>query len=214
MLHRLIRISYPVLYFPHHEKITLYILVILTLLTLPACRGKSRGGEDTSVVPAFQTETVQGIIHPGAFFSINEIGLGPGGYVSLQNFTEVEANLAGLYLCQADRCFELPDATHPPGETGRIAVGDGAGLGNLIVEHATSILLNPSDGEIALFDSTDVHDPVKMLIYFQWGSTPHALTSTAVSAGLWVGGSYAPTSQNATRLFRDEETGLWLFDEP
>lgn len=196
------------------KKITSNILIILTLLTLPACSGKSRGGGDGSVVPTFRAETVQGIIHPGAFFSISEIGLGPGGYVSLQNFTDVEASLSGLYLCQADHCFELPDATLPPGGTARIAVGDGAGLENLIVDHASSIKLPPSDGEIALFASPDVGDPSKMLAYLQWGSTPHELTSIAVSAGLWMEGSYAPTSQNATRLFREEETGLWLFDEP
>jgi hypothetical protein len=34
-----------------------------------------------------------------------------------------------------------------------------------------------------------------------------------VDAGLWFDTSYAPTSQNATRLYRVEESGLWLFEE-
>jgi hypothetical protein len=53
-----------------------------------------------------------------------------------------------------------------------------------------------------------------MLIYFQWGSTPHELTQLAIEAGLWVEGGYGPSSENATRLFKVAETGLWLFEEP
>jgi hypothetical protein len=33
----------------------------------------------------------------------------------------------------------------------------------------------------------------------------------AIDAGLWIKGSFAPTADNATRLFRNEG-GLWLFD--
>ena len=36
----------------------------------------------------------------------------------------------------------------------------------------------------------------------------------AIDAGLWVEGGYGPSSQNATRLFKVPETGLWLFEEP
>ena len=53
-----------------------------------------------------------------------------------------------------------------------------------------------------------------MTVYFQLGSTPHALTQSAIESGLWVEGGYGPSSQNATRLFKVLETGLWLFEEP
>jgi len=53
-----------------------------------------------------------------------------------------------------------------------------------------------------------------MLVYLQWGSTPHALTDLAVQAGLWIKTGYAPTTSNATRLYKVAESGLWLFDEP
>ena len=57
-------------------------------------------------------------------------------------------------------------------------------------------------------------DPAEMLVYLQWGSTPHALTDLAVQAGLWLKTGYAPTTSNATRLYKVAESGLWLFDEP
>jgi len=38
------------------------------------------------------------------------------------------------------------------------------------------------------------------------------MTPLAITAGLWMNGSFAPTSANATRLYR-ADTGLWLFDE-
>jgi hypothetical protein len=149
----------------------------------------------------------------GAYFSINEVGLGPDGFVALTNFTDVQASLAGLYLCQGTQCFELPDQMVAPGETVRVAVGDGSGLENVVAVHATLGELRPADGEIALYASPDIHNPEQMLVYLQWGSTPHEFTDAAIQAGLWVKGGYAPTSQNATRLFKVKETGLWLFDE-
>jgi hypothetical protein len=150
----------------------------------------------------------------GTFFSINEVGLGPNGFVTLTNFTDVPASLAGLYLCQGHACFELPDVVVDAGETVRIAVGDGAGYEGVVATHATLGELHPSDGEIALLVSPELDDPQALLVYFQWGSTPHDRTQTAIDAGLWVKGGYGPSSQNATRLFKVEETGLWLFDEP
>jgi hypothetical protein len=53
-----------------------------------------------------------------------------------------------------------------------------------------------------------------VLVYFQWRSTSLDLTHIAIDAGLWVEGRYGPSSQNATRLFKVKETGLWLLDEP
>ena len=149
----------------------------------------------------------------GSFFSINEIGLGPDGYVALTNFTDVSVSTGGLILCQGSTCFELPDVVVGAGETVRIAVGDGTGHGWVVATRATLGELRPSDGEIALVVSQELDDPQAMLVYFQWGSNPHDLTQIAVDAGLWVEGGFGPSSQNATRLFRVEESGLWLFEE-
>ena len=71
--------------------------------------------------------------------------------------------------------------------------------------------LRPADGEVALYSSQNVNDPKAMLVYLEWGSTPHEDTQTAIDAGLWIKGSYAPSAKDATRLFR-QDTGLWLFD--
>jgi hypothetical protein len=147
-----------------------------------------------------------------SFFAINEIGLGPDGYVSLTNFTDVPVTLAGLVLCQMPNYFELPDVAVEPGQTVRVAVGDGAGLENVVATNATLGELAPADGEIALYTSRDFEDPAAMIVYLEWGSTPHGRSAVAVEAGLWIEDSFAPTSPTATRLFRVEESGLWLFE--
>lgn len=191
-----------------------FFFVGIALLIVSACAGQSRGG-DLSVTPsALEAEPAKVSSGTGTFFAINEVGLGPNGFVALTNFTDVPASLAGLSLCQGSECFELPDVVVDAGGTVRIAAGDGAGHEGVVATRATFGELRPSDGEIALVASQERDDPQAMFVYFQWGSTPHALTQIAVDAGLWVEGGYGPSSQNATRLFRVAETGLWLFEEP
>jgi hypothetical protein len=147
----------------------------------------------------------------GSLFAIEEVGVGPAGYVALTNFTDQPASLGGLFLCQGAKCFALPDVAVAPKATVRVASGDGAGLDGVVATGATIGELRPSDGEVALYASPTVKDPKAMLVYLEWGSTPHDNTQAAIDAGLWINGSFAPTSNNATRLFRNEG-GLWLFD--
>lgn len=149
----------------------------------------------------------------GSFLAIHEVGLGPEGYISLTNFTSVPVTTKGLYLCQGADCFALPEAVIKPGSAGKVAVGTGEGMEGVIARGATIGALKQSDGEIALFASDKFDDPQAILVYLQWGSTPHALTELAVKAGLWIESGYAPTSKNAIRLYRLEESGWWLFKE-
>ena len=188
--------------------------LVFILLIVTACNENIPGANTAETPTLSQTVSAKVSSGTGTFFSINEVGLGPNGFVALTNFTDVPAGLAGLYLCQGSACFELPDVVVNAGKTVRIAVGDEAGHENVVATHATLGKLRPSDGEIALFASKDFDDPRAVLVYFQWGSTPHDLTQIAIDAGLWVEGGYGPSSQNATRLFKVEETGLWLFEEP
>lgn len=192
------------------------LFITLTFLFLGgiACAGQGAPVENAVTPAAQQVAPARTNARTGSFFAINEVGLGPEGYVALTNFTDVPASLGGLYLCQGAQCFELPNVTVDPGETARVTVGDRAGRGDVIATGATLGELRSSDGEIALLASPDVEDPEAILVYFQWGSTPHALTQTAIDAGLWVEGGYGPSSQNAARLFKVEESGLWLFEEP
>jgi hypothetical protein len=186
----------------------------LILVCTSACSGDSPGAGSTTTPALPQVSPEKVSSGTGAFFTINEVGLGPNGFVALTNFTDVAASLAGLYLCQGSACFELPDVVVDAGETVRIAVGDGVGHEGVVATHATLGELRPSEGEIALYASKELDDPQAMFVYFQWGSTPHDLTQTAIDAGLWVEGGYGPSSRNATRLFKVAETGLWLFEEP
>lgn len=146
-------------------------------------------------------------------FAIDEVGLGAHGYVSLTNFTDGAATTRGLSLCQGTRCYALPDTSVAAGSTARIATADGAGLPDVIAMDASIGVLQPTDGEIALYAGGKIDDPSRMLAYVEWGSTPHRLTPIAIEAGLWLKGSYAPSSAKATRLYRDAKSGLWLYDQ-
>jgi hypothetical protein len=193
-----------------------WILFILGFLLLigAACGGENAAGEATAAPVPSEAQPAKISSGTGSFFAINEVGLGPNGFVALTNFTDVPASLAGLFLCQGSACFELPDRAVNAGQTVRIAVGDGAGYEGVVATRATLGELRPSDGEIALGTSPQLDEPGAMLVYFQWGSTPHDLTQLAIDAGLWVKGGYGPTSESATRLYKVAETGLWLFEQP
>lgn len=147
----------------------------------------------------------------GSLCAINEVGLGTNGYIALTNFTDQPASLGGLLLCQGAKCFALPDVAVTPNSTVRVALGDGTGFDGVVAKGATIGELRPPDGELALYASQNVKDPKAMLVYLEWGSTPHEDTQAAIDAGLWIKGSYAPSARDATRLFR-QDSGLWLFD--
>jgi hypothetical protein len=192
----------------------IFLTLGLLLLVATACGADSPAGEATASPSPPEEKLAKVSSGMGSFFAINEVGLGPNGFVALTNFTDVPASLGGLVLCQGSQCFELPDVVVEAGQTVRIAAGDGAGHDGVVATRATLGELRPSDGEIALVTLPELDDPGAMLVYFQWGSTPHELTQRAIDAGLWVEGGYGPTSDNATRLFKVPETGLWLFEEP
>ena len=143
-------------------------------------------------------------------FTIDEVGLGPDGYITVLNFTDVAASLDNVLLCQPPTCVDLPDVVVQPGAVARVAVGGGSGLESVVLTNA-DLELSPSDGEIAIYESRDFDDPSKLRAYLEWGSSPHQATATAIAAGLWQPGSYAPTAANATRLYRTD-ANLWVFE--
>jgi len=203
--------------FPTSRRLITVLLVLV--MSLAAC---SSDDAETSTSSAGETVTTAAAVTAStarsqpdgasSFFAINEIGLGADGYISLTNFTEVPVTLDGLFLCQRPNYVALPDVTVEPGQTVRVAVGDGDSIENVVVTNADLGDLKPEDGEIALYTSQDFDDPAAMIVYLEWGSTPHGRSSVAVDAGLWLEGSFAPTSATATRLFRVEDSGLWLFE--
>lgn len=147
-----------------------------------------------------------------SYFSIEEIGVGPQGYVSLTNITDVPVTLAGLHLCQDNACVELPDVAVEPAATVRVAEDDGGGLNDVVVTEADLGTLSAPDGEIALYSSAETDGSEAMIVYVEWGSTPHDRTDDAIEAGLWLADSFAPTADYATRLYRESGSGLWLWD--
>jgi hypothetical protein len=185
-------------------------VVALALLLGAGCNSTTPSSSGITLNPSFLPDPSSDASDVSRYFSIEEVGLGPDGYVTLRNYTEVPASLASVYLCQADRCIDLPDVNVEPGAVARIAVGEGGGLEYVVVRNA-DLDLPPADGEVGVFRSDDVTDSGGIRSYLQWGSTPHEMTNTAVDAGLWLPTAYAPTGPNATRLWKTE-ANLWVWD--
>jgi len=144
------------------------------------------------------------------FFSIEEIGLGPEGFVMLLNYTDQPASLESIRLCQAEGCVKLPRFEVAAGTVAYVTVGDGAGLDRVAMTGA-DLTLTPDDGEVAILRPGSGTEAADVRAYLEWGSTPHSLSAAAVDAGLWQEGSYAPTAPNATRLYKTD-ANLWVFD--
>jgi hypothetical protein len=143
-------------------------------------------------------------------FVITRVGLGPHGFVALQNGASITASLGGVSICQGRQCYVLPRVRVAPHRTVLIARDGGRGLKHVVARNARFGSLRPHDGEIALFSSRRIHKARTLFAYLQWGSTPHRLTKMAIAAGHWLKGSYAPSARDATLLYRNH-AGLWLF---
>ena len=193
---------------------TMAIMTAL-ILVLTAC-SSSDDAESAPSVDGSSTTTGSSDVQRqpesvSSFFSIEEILLGPDGYVALNNFTSIPVTLDGLHLCQGGDCFSLPNEVVPAGGIAYVAVGAAPNADGLVVTGATIGDLEPSDGELALY-VTDPSNPERIITYLEWGSTPHERTVEAIEAGLWLEGSFAPSGDNAVRLYRDPDSGLWLWD--
>jgi hypothetical protein len=97
-------------------------LVALTLI-LAGCGDSGSDGTPAATTRPGDTGSPQPADAATYFFNIEVLGLEPGGYVGLRNFTDVPATLGGLFLCQPPRCFHLPDVELAAGEMAIVAVG-------------------------------------------------------------------------------------------
>jgi hypothetical protein len=183
------------------------VLVAIAVAVTSCSDGSS--AETTSSTPS---RAVSDPAYSGAFFEIVVINFEEEPYVELHNFTDSSSTVRGMVLTQPPSSFVLPDVEVAPGETVKVAVGSGSGLEGLVIQNAELGELRPEDGEIAVFSSDDLNDPEAMLIYLQWGKTPHDLTDMAIGAGRWVEHAWAPSGPSAIRIFVDQDTGLWLWD--
>lgn len=185
------------------------------ILVLAACSSSDDAESTTSVdgsnTIAGSSDVQRQPENSSSFFSIEEVLLGSNGYVALNNFTGVPVTLDGLYLCQGGDCFSLPDEIIQPGGTMYVAVGSAPEVDGPVITDATIGDLAPSDGELALY-VTDPTDSERIIMYLEWGSTPHERTDAAIAAGIWLEGSHAPSGDNAVRLYRNPDSGLWLWD--
>jgi hypothetical protein len=190
-------------------KLSSVALLISTLLAVVACTAAT-GPTDQPTSSGETGRPTSGPEDVSRFFTIVEVGVGSQAYVTLVNYTDGPATLDALFLCQAKGCVNLPDVVVEPDGVARIAVGDGAGLENVVMTGA-NLDLPPSDGEIAIYASEDLGQAENIRAYLQWGSTPHELTRVAVETGIWLETAYAPTGPGATRLWKTND-GLWVWD--
>lgn len=188
------------------------LLLTVVLVAAAACGGDDDAADeapenDASPSVAVARDAVQ------TYLEIERVGVGDEAWVELGNFTDIPVEFGGLHLCQADACQELPDGVVQPGEEVYVVVSGDPDLdGPVIVDDADLGELRPAHGELSLFSRADFDDPEALVLFFEWGSTPHEHTDLALEAGLWVDGAFAPTTERAVELYR-EETGLWLFRE-
>jgi hypothetical protein len=192
-----------------------WFLTGLALVLIVSACGDDDGGDNGSgdtPTPSSSVIVSTSTVFPdeGFQFEINEVGLGEDGWVALNNYTDQPASMKGLFLCQPPVCVELPDVEVAAETTAIVALGNGDDLQGVVATDA-DLALAPPNGELALFAGDDAGDSSKIRSYLEWGSEPHEATDVAIEAGLWIEGSYAPTSDSATRLFRSDE-GLWLFE--
>jgi len=168
------------------------------------------GGPSASSAPTEGVIASPGRADASWYFSIEEVGLGPQGYVTLRNFTDQPGSLGDVYLCQASGCVHLPDVVVKAGDIARIAVGGGSGLANVVMTGA-KLDLSPADGEVGVYGADRPRDKAAIRAYIQWGKTPHELTGVADDAGVWRKAGWAPSGPNATRLWKTD-AGLWVWD--
>ncbi len=115
---------------------------------------------------------------------LNEIG--SDGRIEIKNIGSTGVDVLGYYVCNATECVQLsqlglicpfPPAPINPLGPGSILVGE-------------SDLIGLSDGEIALFSSSNTTDPLALVDYVQWGSSGHTYESLATTAGIWPTGGF------------------------
>jgi hypothetical protein len=188
--------------------------VLCCLVLLTGCGGGSQTQKphaatpEPTNTPAGPAQTARTV--PQALLSINEIGLGPKGYVTLLNFTKQRQQLQQLRICQESKCVDLPDVSVKPGGRARVATGPTKDLGAVVMADAALGDLKASNGEIAIFATNDAGSR-RLVTFMEWGSSPHMHTRQAIADGLWIKGSYAPTAPTAVRLYQ-KRGGLWVFD--
>ena len=133
---------------------SLVVGVLVAAILATSCGGDSQSDESTTsssvpesvsttstLVEAPTTETAPPAVQAqpedaSSYFSIEEVVLGPEGFVRLENATDVPVTLAGLFLCQASGCAELPDEVVAPLGSAYIAVGDGPDAEDVVVGNA------------------------------------------------------------------------------
>lgn len=146
-----------------------------------------------------------------SFFEIEEVRFGDEEAVVLRNVTGIEASTDRLHLCHGDECSALPDTVVPAGEQVVVTSADPGEADGVVVGGVDLGGLEPVDGEVAVYVS-DPDDPELMINYLEWGSTPHSRAGDAIDRGLWLEGSFAPSGETATRLYKDADSGLWLWE--
>jgi hypothetical protein len=122
---------------------------------------------------------------------ISEIFLDPPGAnttqrIELFNAGSASVSLNGAVLAAGDQTRPLTGlASIPPGGTAVIHWNQtGNSSGSQLFTGRTAGL-NPAQGNLALFKSSQLTNPAEMLAYVQWGAARQARSDVAEQAGLW-----------------------------
>jgi len=145
----------------------------------------------TTVAPASTTTLAAG----DPAIRIEEIVFAGEPYLIIGNRGGGPGSTAGFWICQFPSYFELPPVDLLPGE--RLAVPLGTGtipdlVGVVAIADAELPLgtVSSLDGELGLYSSNTFNSPGAIVDYLEWGSSGHARSGVAVTAGIWVDGGF------------------------
>jgi len=116
---------------------------------------------------------------------INELDIA-SQQVEIKNQGLSTVNITGYRLCNFP---SYPSLTSSLVISGSLSVP----AGGLVLVNGSGLNLSTVDGELGIYlPSGNFSDPLAIVDYIEWGSSPHARSSTAVAAGTWTTGNFIP----------------------
>ena len=152
----------------------------------------------TEAPPPTTTTTTTTTLPPNAApdFGLTQIVFGDAAFVVITNWGAAAGTLDGYWLCQFPAYEALPAVELGPGEQVLIGLASNpppelAGMAAVIDLGPALGMLDPEDGEVALYASSNFDDPDSITAYVEWGAPGHPRAPVAITAGIWEEGTVA-----------------------
>jgi hypothetical protein len=104
------------------------------------------------------------------------------GEVTMHNYGGTTVDISNYQLCNFPSYNQLSSLTVTQGSLNLAAGAD--------VTVITTVISNPNDAELGLYNSASFASSVAMQDYMQWGSAGHQREVVAVNKGIWTAGTF------------------------